>query len=142
MSMREAWDSHAEEWIRWVRTPGHDSYEHFHGREFLTLLPPPGRCTVDLGGGEGRLGRDLRRLGHRVVAFDGSPALAHACATHEDPVPVAVADAARVAARDECADLVVAFMSLHDIDDVADAVGEAARLLVPDGKFCLAIVHP
>jgi SAM-dependent methyltransferase len=142
MSLREAWESHAQEWVRWVRTPGHDSYEQFHGRQFLGLLPPPGRLTIDLGGGEGRLGRDLQRLGHRVVMIDASFTLAGACASHDDPVPVAVADAARVPARDGCADLVVAFMSLQDVDDLDGAVSEAARLLQPVGRFCLAIVHP
>lgn len=39
------------------------------------------------------------------------------------------------------ADLVVAFMSLQDIDDIA-AVREAARVLKPRGKRCLAIPHP
>ena len=33
-------------------------------------------------------------------------------------------------------------MSLHDIDALADTVSEIARVLVPGGRFCLAIVHP
>jgi SAM-dependent methyltransferase len=33
-------------------------------------------------------------------------------------------------------------MSLQDIDDVEGAVAEAARVLRPDGRLCLAIVHP
>src|SRR5580700_3972745 len=114
MSLREAWESHAEEWIRWVRTPGHDSYEQFHGRQFLSLLPQPGRLTIDLGGGEGRLARDLQSQGYRVIVFDGSLTLTRACATHEQPMPVVVADIASVPVRDRSADLVVAFMSLHD----------------------------
>jgi len=142
VTLREAWDSHAAEWIRWVRTPGHDSYDRFHRRAFLELIPAPGRLTVDLGGGEGRLDRDLIELGHRVVMFDGSPALARACASHDRPVPVGVADAAAVPLRSGCADLVVAFMSLQDVDDLTAAVSEAARLLVRSGHFCMAIVHP
>jgi len=74
--------------------------------------------------------------------FDGSVTMVRACATHDDPVPVAVADAARVPARDGCADLVVAFMSLQDVDDLEGAVSEAARLVQSGGCFCLAIVHP
>src|SRR5205814_6903246 len=30
VDLRLAWDTHAEKWARWARTPGHDSYEHFH----------------------------------------------------------------------------------------------------------------
>ncbi|TMA36985.1 MAG: methyltransferase domain-containing protein [Deltaproteobacteria bacterium] len=43
--------------------------------QFLALLPPPRRLTLDLGCGEGRLSRDLETRGHRVVGVDGSPTL-------------------------------------------------------------------
>ena len=33
-------------------------------------------------------------------------------------------------------------MSLQDMDDIAGAVREAARVLVDGGRLCLAIVHP
>jgi SAM-dependent methyltransferase len=33
-------------------------------------------------------------------------------------------------------------MSLHDMDDLAAALTEIARVLKPGGRFCLAIVHP
>jgi SAM-dependent methyltransferase len=33
-------------------------------------------------------------------------------------------------------------MSLQDIDDMPAAVREAARVLLPGGRLCLAIVHP
>src|SRR5581483_6899771 len=48
----------------------HDSYWQFHRDLFLELVPPPGRRTLDLGCGEGRLSRDLARLGHNVAAVD------------------------------------------------------------------------
>lgn len=142
MSLRETWDEHADDWIRWARTPGHDSYWRFHGRRFLELVPAPGRLTLDVGGGEGRLGRDLRRHGHRVVEVDGSPAMARAAATHDEPMTVAVGDAAGLPVRAGAADLVVAFMSLQDVDDLDGAIAECARALTVEGWFCLAIVHP
>jgi SAM-dependent methyltransferase len=40
------------------------------------------------------------------------------------------------------ADLAIAFISLHDIDAMRAALGEAARILKPGGRFCFAIVHP
>jgi SAM-dependent methyltransferase len=121
---------------------GHDSYWRFHGRRFLELLPPPGRLTVDIGCGEGRLGRDLIARGHRVVAFDSSPFLARAAASHEVRQPVGLADAAALSLRAGCADLAIAFMSLQDVDDLVGAVSEAARLLAPGARLCMAIVHP
>ncbi len=33
-------------------------------------------------------------------------------------------------------------MSLQDMDDMPRAIGEAARVLEPQGRLCLAIVHP
>jgi 2-polyprenyl-3-methyl-5-hydroxy-6-metoxy-1,4-benzoquinol methylase len=68
-----SWEAEARQWIQWARTPGHDSYWRFHRDQFLRLLPPPGRQTLDIGCGEGRLARDLKELGHRVVGIDSSP---------------------------------------------------------------------
>ncbi len=97
---------------------------------------------MDVGAGEGRLGRDLVTMGHRVVALDSAPALVLAAVTHAQPLSAAVADAAAVPLRSGCADLVVAFMSLQDIDDLKAAVAEIRRLLERGGRACLAIVHP
>jgi SAM-dependent methyltransferase len=53
-----------------------------------------------------------------------------------------LADAARMPFREGEFDLVVAYMSVHDVDGMTDAVGEAARVLQPAGRLCLAIPHP
>ena len=142
MRLNEAWEREAERWIAWARAPGHDSYWRFHRDQFLELVPPPGRLTVDVGCGEGRLSRDLAALGHRVVAVDASPTLVEAARAAAPELDVRVADAAALPLGDACADLVVAFMSLQDVDDMPGAVGEAARVLVDGGAFCVAIVHP
>ncbi|HTW21590.1 MAG TPA: class I SAM-dependent methyltransferase [Mycobacteriales bacterium] len=143
MSLRDAWDEASAEWIEWARRPDHDSYWRFHREALLGLLPAPGVLTVDIGCGEGRVARDLSLLGHRVVALDGSYAMAHAAATHPDAQgPVVVADAARLPLRDGCADLAVAFMSLQDVDDYRGALAEAGRVLRDGGVLVLAIVHP
>ncbi|WP_456771203.1 methyltransferase domain-containing protein [Bradyrhizobium sp. USDA 4369] len=52
------------------------------------------------------------------------------------------ADAAALPLADACADLVIAFMSLQDVDGMPAAIGEAARVLRCGGRFCMAIVHP
>ena len=143
LSLAEAWDLHAKEWIAWARAPGFDSYEKFHRDMFLPLIPAPGRLTVDVGCGEGRVSRDLRNLGHRVLAADLSPAMSRAAATHpSEPVPAVVADATRLPLATGSADCAVAFMSLHDIDDMPAAVKEIARVLAAGGRLVLATVHP
>jgi SAM-dependent methyltransferase len=63
MELGDFWERQAEDWVRWAREPGHDSYWHFHRDRFLELLPAPGRLTVDVGCGEGRLSRHLKEFG-------------------------------------------------------------------------------
>jgi SAM-dependent methyltransferase len=142
MSLREAWESQAKEWIAWVRRPGNDSYDKFHRDQFFDLVPAPGKLTVDVGCGEGRVARDLLARGHRVVAFDSSPSLVAAARDYTPSVSAEVADAVALPLPDACADLVIAFMSLHDVDDLEGAVRETSRVLEPGGRLCLAVVHP
>jgi len=143
VTLRDAWDQAATEWIAWARAPGHDSYWRFHREALFDLLPAPGELTVDIGCGEGRVSRDLVARGHRVVAIDGSEQLARAAADHPEPHGhVLIADGARLPLRDGCADFAIAFMSLQDIDDFTGAIAEAGRVLRPGGAFLAAIVHP
>ena len=140
--LAEAWEEHAPEFIAWARTPGHDSYWQYHRDQFLELVPPPGRRTLDLGCGEGRLSRDLKAIGHDVVAVDLSPTMVAAATEADADMETHLADAADLPFDDAAFDLVVAFMSLQDMDDMEGAIGEAARVLEPRGTLCLAIVHP
>src|SRR5215831_2153885 len=95
ISLGEGWDRHAREWIAWSRA-GLDTYDKFHRDLFMPLVPPAGRLTVDVGCGEGRVGRDLLARGHRVLAVDLSLTMSSAAAAHPtDPVPAVAADAAR-----------------------------------------------
>lgn len=142
MTLRAEWESVADVWVGWARAAGLDSYWRFHRDQFLALLPPPGRRTLDLGCGEGRLARDLTALGHEVVAVDVSPTMVAAARQAGPQIPALLADAAALPFADAAFDLVVAFMSLQDIDAMERAVAESARVLDPGGRLCLAIVHP
>lgn len=141
-SLGEAWEAEAEAWVAWAREPDHDSYWRFHRDAFLAIIPPPGRLTVDVGCGEGRLARDLASLGHRVVALDRSPTMARHAAASGATSGTVLADAAHLPLAAGAADLAVAFMSLQDMDDMTGAVREIARVLEPGGGLCLAVVHP
>ena len=137
-----AWEARAQDLIAWFRKPGHDSYWRYHRDQFLELLPPPGRLTLDIGCGEGRLSRDLKALGHTVVALDGSPTLVAAAQEADPSIETVLGDAAQLPFPGGSADLAVFFMSLQDIEDTSGALAEAARVLEPGGRLCLAIVHP
>jgi len=140
--LRRAWEDQAAAWAAWARTPGHDTFWHFTLPELLAILPPPGTRTLDLGGGEGRLARELTARGHRVTGFDSSPTLTRLAATHDPPTVAVLADLAQLPVRDAAADLAVACLSLHDVDDLPGAVREAARVLTAGGRLCFVIVHP
>jgi SAM-dependent methyltransferase len=142
VTLRDAWEAEAANWVEWARRAGHDSYGKFHRDAFLALLPPPGRRTLDVGCGEGRLARDLAALGHRLVAVDAAPSMV-AYAREADPEgEYVLASGSELPFENGFADLVVAFMSLQDMDDPEGAVGEAWRVLEPGGRFCVALVHP
>lgn len=137
-----AWREHADAFVAWARKPDHDSYWRFHRDLFLELVPGPGRRTLDLGCGEGRLSRDLKRLGHDVVGVDLSPGMVAAAREADPEIDVQLADAAELPFADASFECVVAFMSLQDVDPFERAIEEAARVLEPGGRFCVAIVHP
>ena len=142
MSLRDAWEQQAPEWIRWAREPGHDSYWRFHREAFLSSLPAPGRLTLDVACGEGRVTRDLRALGHRIIGVDAAPSLLAAAREADREGEYVEADAAELPFEDGVADLVVSFMALMDMDDMARAVAEMARVLEPGGRVVASVVHP
>jgi SAM-dependent methyltransferase len=142
VTLSEFWEEQAEAWVRWVRDPGHDVYWRLQRDRFLELVPPPGRLTVDVGCGEGRLARHLKTLGHTVLAVDRAPTMVRHAHEADPELDVREADARALPLDGGAADLVVSFMSLMNTDDLYEAVREAARVLAPNGRYCVAITHP
>ncbi len=141
--MRDGWESEARNWAEFARTPGHDpTYDDLNLPALLRLLPGPAGLTLDLGCGEGRLGRTLQSLGYQVVGIDAAPTMVRLAVSHQVPEPALLADAAALPFRDETFGLAVAHMSLHDMDRMPEAVPEAARVLDHGGRLVMAIPHP
>jgi predicted TPR repeat methyltransferase len=105
-------------------------------------LPRAGRLTLDLGYGRGRGGLALRERGHRLVGVDAAPTMVDLARETGAYDEVHLADAAALPLDDGAVDLVVAYMSLHDIEDLGGTLRAAARALEPGGRLCGAIVHP
>ena len=136
------WESEAENWVRWARTPNHDAYWVYSPSFFDEIMPPPGRQTLEIGCGEGRVARDLKARGHRVVAIDSSPTLLRYAREADPDGRYELADAAALPFADASFDQVVAYNSLMDFDDMPAAVREAARVLQRGSQFSICVTHP
>lgn len=123
------WETHASEWTRWARAD-RDAYWSYRD-EFRAFIPAPGRSTLEIGCGEGRISRDLTSLGHRVTATDISPSLLAAATAAGSAHPYQVADATDLPFDDDQFDRVVAYNVLMDVADMPAAISEAARVLAP-----------
>lgn len=139
---RGHWERQARNWIAWTRQPGHDSYWYYGPDYFDQLVPPPGRATLDIGCGEGRVARDLKARGHRVTGVDTSPTLLEAARAADPDGTYVDAPATALPFEDATFDLAIAYNSLMDVDDMPATVAEAARVLEPGGKLCVSVTHP
>ena len=134
------WEEQAPNWIALARAPDESYWAH---RDlFFELVPEPGARTLEIGCGEGRVTRDLRDRGHTVIGIDASPSLLAAAAEADPDGVYELSDAAALPFENERFDLVVAYNSLMDIDDMSGAVREASRVLRPGGHFCICVTHP
>jgi ubiquinone/menaquinone biosynthesis C-methylase UbiE len=139
----EAWEVNAEQWLAWARTPDHDVYYwQLNLPAFAELVPRAGRRSLDIGCGEGRVGRWLADSGHRVAGVDSSRTLADRARDAGGYEEVVCADAGALPWPADEFDLAVAFMSLHDMPHPAGVIKEIARVLEADGVLCIAIIHP
>jgi SAM-dependent methyltransferase len=136
------WEPSAADWVRWARAPGHDAYWWFRDAFFDDLLPPPGRRTLEIGCGEGRVSRDLAARGHRVTGVDTALGLVREARAAPGGGAVALADGAGLPFPEGCFDLVVAYNALQVVSDMAGTVREAARVLGAGGRFAFCVSHP
>ena len=137
----QGWEEEAEHFAAWARTPGHDAY-WYYSSAFFDFLPPPGKATLEIGCGEGRVCRDLAARGHHVTGVDAAPTLVRLAQEADSTGMYVVADAAALPFEAGTFDLAVAYNALMDIEDMPGAVREAARVLEPGGHFCVCLTHP
>ena len=137
----QGWESRAEQWLSWARTPGHDAYWDYRDA-FFDLLPPPEGRVLEVGCGEGRVCRDLAGRGYGVTGLDASPTLVGAASDRDQIGEYVVGQAEALPFPDAMFRLVVAYNSLMDVDDMPRAVNEAARVLQAGGHLCACVTHP
>ena len=142
MGRATEWEPEAERWIEWTRTPGFDAYWFWRDAFFDDMLVPPGRRTLEVGCGEGRVARDLRERGHIVFAIEPAATLLAAAKAAGALEEYAVAHAAALPFPDAAFDVVVAYNVLQVVDDLDRALVEIARVLETGGRLCACIAHP
>ncbi|MPZ93155.1 MAG: methyltransferase domain-containing protein [Actinobacteria bacterium] len=142
MSVSETWDDEADNWIKWARTPGHDVYRFYSSSFFDEIVPSPSGLVLELGCGEGRVVRDLESLGHEVVGLDPSPTMVRHARQEDIHGAYVIAPGEQLPFAEGAFDLVIAYNSLQNVEDLAKTVAEVERVLTTDGRFCMCIAHP
>ncbi len=132
--MSQGFEDRAADWIRFAGAERHDAYWAYRDA-FFELLPASPATTLEVGYGEGRVPRDLRALGHDVTGLDASPTLVGAARDADPGGTYVVGDALALPFGDGAFDLVVAYNSLIDVEDMPVAVAGAGRVLRPGGCF-------
>lgn len=145
-SSTRSWEGVAEDWVEHADT--NDYRNNFLLPLTLQMLGDVrARRILDLGCGEGGYARELARRGARVTGVDGSPRLVEVARERTLAGNLDVAYlCANASALDEFPDgsfdLVLASMSLMDVEDYAGAVREAHRVLISGGELLMSITHP
>jgi SAM-dependent methyltransferase len=138
---RDLWEQHADWWVEGF-TEGADA-------EYVEQILPLAEeelagfaMVLDVGCGDGQIGRLLAGGGARVVGIDPTRNQINVAAARGGGPEYARADAARLPFPDGSFDGVVACLVFEHIDDVDDAIAEVGRVLRPGGRFAFFLNHP
>src|SRR6476661_8345470 len=145
-SSTRSWNAIGESWASHADT---NDYRNFFlmPRMLEMLGDVSGRRILDLGCGEGGYSRELKRRGANVIGVDGSGTLIRIARTRAEAEQLDIqfigtnANTLDVIADHSC-ELVVAAMSLMDVEDYAGAVREIRRVLCSGGSLVMSITHP
>jgi SAM-dependent methyltransferase len=96
------------------------------------------RKALDVGCGEGRFCRMLKKHRIDVTGVDPTPGLLEAASARDAEGTYLEATAERLPFTDKAFDLVVSYLSLIDIPDIRAAIQEMARVLAPGGALLIA----
>jgi ubiquinone/menaquinone biosynthesis C-methylase UbiE len=146
--VRSAWDENAPFWNERMAQP--DSWQQtlvFPAMERLLEIRR-GERVLEVACGNGLLAQRMAEAGATVVATDFSEVqLSFARERVTSPavelLPLDATDEQALLALGESRfDAVVASMALMDIRDIDPLARALPRLLAPDGRFVLSVVHP
>jgi SAM-dependent methyltransferase len=145
-SSTRSWNLIADDWV--AHADANDYRNHYLMPRMLSMLGDvAGRAVLDLGCGEGGYARALAQRGAAVTGVDGSERLIEVARARTEAAGLAARFAAANASAldgigDAVFDVVVAAMSLMDVEDYAGAIAEAHRVLRGGGELVMSITHP
>jgi 2-polyprenyl-3-methyl-5-hydroxy-6-metoxy-1,4-benzoquinol methylase len=149
LDAREAWNSGADAFIRFVES-GADYYRHLvHGPALLAACGDVRRVSaLDIGCGQGYFSRLLARAGATVTGVDLSDNLLARAVEMEAEEPLGIiyrlmdASQIRTSFEEESCDLVTGCMSLQDMADPAAVLSGASKVLRRGGRAVFSVPHP
>ena len=137
--MPNGWTESAAAWIASLGEEGDYGRKYVLDPQMVSLVSGRGfRDALDVGCGEGRFCRMIKPLGISPIGIDPTESLiAHARA--RDPSgDYRIGRAEDLAFDDRSFDVVISYLSLVDIADIARAIGEMSRVLQPGGTLLIA----
>jgi ubiquinone/menaquinone biosynthesis C-methylase UbiE len=145
-SSTRSWNAIGDSWASHADT---NDYRNFllMPRMLKMLGDVSGRRILDLGCGEGGYARELKRRGANIIGADGSETLVQIARERAEAEQLDIqfiwANAnALDTIPDNGFDLVIAAMSLMDVEDYPGAVREVRRVLCNGGSLLMSITHP
>lgn len=137
--MGDGWTGSAQAWIASQGAGGDWTRTHVLDRPMLARIDAGTfHSALDVGCGEGRFCRMLRARGLSTIGIDPTEALIAAAGTRDPDGDYRIGAAEVLPFGDGAFDLVVSYLSLIDIADLAGAIGEMTRVLAPGGALLIA----
>jgi len=141
VSNGELWERHAQWWINGF-TDGVDP-EYTDQIIPIAVSELAGMKTVlDVGCGDGQIGRALSANGAAVVGVDATWGQISVAAERGKGPLYACASASNLPVANASCDAVLACLVFEHIDDVDSAIAEISRVLKPGGMFAFFLNHP
>jgi SAM-dependent methyltransferase len=137
----DLWEKGAAWWQRNFTEGADSEYEQ-------QILPLVGhyargaRRVLDIGCGEGQVGRSLASQGAEVVALDLTRPQIRRAYDRGGLSEYLQAGAHQLPCRDGGFDTVVLCLAIEHIEPFEATIQEVARVLTPGGRFLLLLVHP
>jgi len=140
-----SWGS-SSDWYSQYLEEGEDTYQRQVILPNLVRLlsPREGMQVLDIACGQGFFSREIARRGAQVTGADISPELIEEAKRLSDsPVTYHVASADALSfARDESYETAVMVLAIQNIENMAGVFSEANRVLTPEGRLLLVMMHP